>query len=122
MKLQSPDEVLIQPSEGDMEWFETDGAVSLGRLAVRLPHLRRNMYVLDDSFSLRKRGPMTTILDIAGYKHGYLFSFWPLKILKVKTSKVMETSKFLTVINLFGKDIIVKEEEHRNGHKAHRPF
>jgi hypothetical protein len=68
------------------------------------------MIALDDSFKFRKRyklSPFTTILDVADYKRGYVFSLRPfIAILKIKTSKLMEKDKHLTVISLFGRDFI----------------
>jgi hypothetical protein len=64
------------------------------------------MYSVPDSFRFIKRhkwSPVTTIVDIADYKVGWIFSLWPIMtIMKVKTSKIMEAPKYVTVIELFG--------------------
>jgi hypothetical protein len=49
-----------------------------------------------------KLSPITTITDIADYKVGYIFSLWPVTIVKIKTSKIMEAPRYMTVIKIFG--------------------
>jgi hypothetical protein len=51
--------------------------------------------------------PTTTIIDIADYKVGWIFSLWPIiTIMKVKTSKIMETPKYITIIKIFGTEYV----------------
>jgi hypothetical protein len=61
------------------------------------------MYSLPDSFRCQRRGPfITTIIDIADYKVGYIFSLWPITIIKVKVSKIMDAPRYVTFIKIFG--------------------
>jgi hypothetical protein len=47
--------------------------------------------------------PFTSIIDIADYRVGWIFSLWPIiTIMKVKTSKIMETPNHITIIKIFG--------------------
>jgi hypothetical protein len=62
------------------------------------------MIALQD-FHYRKRhqwSPITTILDVADYKVGYIFSMWPITVFKLKVSKLMDSPKYVTVIKIFG--------------------
>jgi hypothetical protein len=63
------------------------------------------VFRLSDEFRYRKRyrwSPVTTVIDIAAYRVGWIFSLWPIiTIMKVKTSKIMETPKYLTIIKIF---------------------
>jgi hypothetical protein len=44
-----------------------------------------------------------SLLDIADYKVGWIFSMRPfITIIKVKTSKIMENPKYATIIQIFG--------------------
>ena len=67
---------------------------------------RRDMSFFDERFKYQRRSrlsPITTILDIADYKVGWIFSMRPfVTIIKIKTSKVMETPKYVTIIKIFG--------------------
>jgi hypothetical protein len=64
------------------------------------------MLVLDESFKYRRRfrsWPIITILDIADYEIGWIFSMRPfLTIIKIKTSKIMQAPKYVTIIKIFG--------------------
>jgi hypothetical protein len=58
-------------------------------------------------FMKRHRGsPVTTILDIADYKRGYVFSIPFLTIMKIKTSTIMESPKYMTLIKIFGTEYV----------------
>ena len=69
------------------------------------------MLHLDESFKFRKRfklWPITIINDVADYKIGWIFSIKPfITIIKVKTSKIMEAPKYITVIGIFGYEYIL---------------
>ena len=57
-----------------------------------------------EDFRFKKRhrwSPATTIIDAADYPVGYIFSLWPITIFKIKTSKIMETPKYVTFIKIF---------------------
>jgi hypothetical protein len=63
------------------------------------------MMALDNSFKYRKRhtwSPVIAILDIADYQVGYVLSLPFIKIVKVRTSKIMQSPKYVTVINICG--------------------
>ena len=64
------------------------------------------MFELDETFRFRKRSklsPITTIIDIADYEVGWIFSMRPfLTIIKIKTSKIMQAPKYATFIRVFG--------------------
>jgi hypothetical protein len=64
------------------------------------------MLTLDENFKYRRRfrlSPVITILDIADYEVGWIFSLRPfLTIIKIKTSKIMEAPKYITIIEVFG--------------------
>ena len=49
-----------------------------------------------------KWSPFTTIIDVADYPVGWLFFMWPITIFKLKTSKIMQSPKYLTIIKIFG--------------------
>jgi hypothetical protein len=57
------------------------------------------------NFKYRKRhiwSPIATIIDVADYKVGYIFSLKPfLVIIKIKVSKIMELPKYVTFIKIF---------------------
>jgi hypothetical protein len=60
------------------------------------------MIALQD-FRYKKRhpwSPIATITDIADYQVGYVFSLWPVTIIKVKTSKIMEAPKYVIFIKI----------------------
>jgi hypothetical protein len=63
------------------------------------------MLVIDETFKFKKRhrlSPVTDILDIADYKIGYIFSIWSfITIIKLKTSKIMEAPRYVTLIKIF---------------------
>jgi hypothetical protein len=64
------------------------------------------MRALED-FRFVKRhiwSPITTIIDIADYKVGWVLSIWPITIVKIKVSKIMEAPKYVTFIKIFGID------------------
>jgi len=46
--------------------------------------------------------PVTKIIDVADYQIGYIFSFWPITVFKLRTSKIMESPKYTTIIKIFG--------------------
>jgi hypothetical protein len=63
------------------------------------------MIALDDSFKYRKRhrlSPVTAIIDVADYQVGYVLTLPFIKIIKVRTSKIMECPKYMTFVNIFG--------------------
>ena len=68
------------------------------------------MLVIDETFKFHKRtrlSPITNILDLADYKIGWIFSVWPvLTIIKLKTSKIMQAPKYMTVISIFGYEFV----------------
>ena len=68
------------------------------------------MLVIDETLKFYKRtrlSPITNILDLADYKIGWIFSVWPvLTITKLKTSKIMEAPKYMTVISIFGREFV----------------
>jgi hypothetical protein len=69
------------------------------------------MLKLPDTFKYRKRSrlsPVTTIVDIADYKVGYIFSVWPIKIIKIKVSKIMEREDHIMVMSIFGREFVVR--------------
>jgi hypothetical protein len=45
--------------------------------------------------------PIITIRDMAGYQRGWIFAFWFIKIMKLKTSKIMESPRYITIIEIF---------------------
>jgi hypothetical protein len=60
-----------------------------------------------EEFRYRKRhrlSPVTTIIDIADYKVGWIFSLWPITIFKLKTSKIMDAPKYVTFIKVFNSE------------------
>jgi hypothetical protein len=59
--------------------------------------------ILDDSYRFQKRwwSPVTHILDAADYRRGFLFNLPGVKVLKIKTSKSMESPRYLTIIKIF---------------------
>jgi hypothetical protein len=62
------------------------------------------MLTLDPSFRYLRRNklsPFINIIDIADYRVGWIFSVPCLKILKIKTSKIMESPKYVTIIKIF---------------------
>jgi hypothetical protein len=64
----------------------------------------KRMIALED-FRYTKRAswwPFTTIIDVADYQVGWIFSMWPITIFKLKTSKLMDTPKYVTIIKIFG--------------------
>jgi hypothetical protein len=66
------------------------------------------MLNLDPSFKYMKRhrwSPITHILDIADYQRGFLLNLPGFKMLKIKTSKIMQKDKYLIVVSIFGFDI-----------------
>jgi hypothetical protein len=68
------------------------------------------MIALDETFKYRKRhqlSPITTILDIADYKVGWIFSMRFVKILKLKVSKIMDSPRYLIVISIFNIEYVV---------------
>ena len=86
---------------------EVRGGVATAGLALPLPLARGATWIfLDESFKYRKRSrlsPIITILDNADYKIGWIFSMRPfVTIIKIKTSKIMETPKYVTIIRIFG--------------------
>jgi hypothetical protein len=59
-----------------------------------------------DDFHFQKRLFVTLILDAADYRVGYIFSMPFVKILKVKTSTIMESPKYLTIIKIFNREYV----------------
>jgi hypothetical protein len=63
------------------------------------------MLVLED-FRYKKRhkwSTITTIIDVADYEVGWTFSLRPfITIFKLKTSKIMDSPKYVTIIKIFG--------------------
>jgi hypothetical protein len=59
-----------------------------------------------DDFHFQKGHFVTYIIDVADYKVGYMFSVPFLTIFKIKTSKIMESPKYMTIIKLFGTEYI----------------
>jgi hypothetical protein len=62
------------------------------------------MIALED-YKYRKRhtwSPITTIVDIGGYRVGYIFSLWPITVFKLKISKITQKDKYVTIIKIFG--------------------
>jgi hypothetical protein len=61
------------------------------------------MLVIDETFKFKKRhrlSPVTDILDTA--EIGYIFSIWSfITIIKLKTSKIMEAPRYVTLIKIF---------------------
>lgn len=57
-----------------------------------------------DDFHFQKRFLVTWILDVGDYRVGYIFSMPFFKILKIKTSKIMESPKYLTIIKIFNQE------------------
>jgi hypothetical protein len=65
--------------------------------------------ILDDSFHLKKRfwwSPTTWILDGADYPRGFLFNIPGFKLLKIKTSKIMESPRYVTIIKIFNLEFL----------------
>ena len=63
------------------------------------------------SFKLWKRhkwSPMCHILDMADYNYGYFLSLPGFKVLKFKTSKIMQKEDWIIVISIFGKEIVLR--------------
>jgi hypothetical protein len=52
--------------------------------------------------------PMTRIIDMADYPYGYIFSLLGFKLLKFKTSKIMEKERFIVVMSIFGREFILR--------------
>jgi hypothetical protein len=70
---------------------------------------RRKMVALDPTFQFKKRhklSPVTHILDIADFKVGWIFTVPFVKILKIKTSKIMQKDKYLTIIKIFNREYV----------------
>ena len=69
------------------------------------------MPIVHNSYKYKKRhswSPITYILDIADYKIGWIFRLPFVKIIKVKTSKIMETPKYATIIEIFNNTNVTK--------------
>jgi hypothetical protein len=65
--------------------------------------------ILDDSYHFSKRfwwSPTTWILDAADYRRGYLFNIPGFKVLKIKTSKIMESPRYVTIIKIFNREFM----------------
>jgi hypothetical protein len=62
------------------------------------------MIALEDFRYVKRHiwSPVTTIIDVADYKVGYVFCVWPITIIKIKTSKIMDTPRSVTLIKIFG--------------------
>ena len=64
------------------------------------------MQILHEEFKYKKRrfSPLVTITDVADYPIGYIFTLWPfLLIIKVKVSKIMQSPKYIMIIEIFGR-------------------
>jgi hypothetical protein len=61
------------------------------------------MFALEDfRYYKRRWSPFTTVVDVADYKVGWIFSLWPITIFKLKTSKIMDAPKYVTIVKVFG--------------------
>jgi hypothetical protein len=68
----------------------------------------KRMIALQD-FRYEKRhmwSPITTIIDVADYQVGYILSLGQfITIFKLKTSKIMQSPKYVTIIKIFGVEL-----------------
>jgi hypothetical protein len=67
------------------------------------------MIALDNKFRLRKRNrlsPITSIIDVADYKVGYILTLPFIKIIKVKISQIMDSPKYITIVSVFGMEFV----------------
>ena len=71
--------------------------------------MHSNIEFLDKSFYYQRRGLVVTIYDVAGYKQGWILLVGPfIAIMKIKISKLMETPKYLTIVDIFGREFIIQ--------------
>jgi hypothetical protein len=59
-----------------------------------------------DDFHFQKGLFVTWILEVADYQVGYMFSLWPITIFKIKTSQIMDSPKFVTIVKIFGTEYV----------------